>query len=198
MSLIDIVKPALRMAELPRRIHRMGGDDEYQDPADAPDIPDDNKEKTMAKDGFEQLLQFLKEDEAWHAPSDIAKKLGHARATTVLRLATLAKQKKIQAIGARRSLRYAALGVEKASPESIDRAIAAATERKPTKTKRRAGAKGAGDAARARRAEPRSEASFLVDDAGRVTVVGTDGTRVELTLPDTKRLATFIKSHAGK
>jgi hypothetical protein len=159
--------------------------------------PSKEKDDMKPKDHFEQIEQFLKDNEEWHAPADIAKKLGHARAGTVLRLATLAKQKKIQAAGKRRGLRYAALGVAQPSPANLAATIPAKDERKATSaTKRRAGAKAAGTAARERKMI--AAASFLVDDAGRVTVVGTDGARVELTLPDTKRLATFIKAHAGK
>jgi hypothetical protein len=81
-----------------------------------------------------------------------------------------------------------------AKPADIAIAPAEPTDKKPRK--RRARAQDEHAAAPARKTS--GEASFLVDDAGRMTVIGTDGARVELTLPDTKRLANFIKLHGGK
>lgn len=85
----------------------------------------------------------------------------------------------------------------KAKPRSkktgdSDAAIAApATDvGEKTKHKRRAGAKNVGNAARARKTN--GAASFAINDAGCVTVVGADGARVELSGPDTKRLEAFI------
>jgi hypothetical protein len=204
MNLLDTLKPASPIPtsheDLPRRTHRMGDDEPKKkrlaaiaaaaekQPARASPPP---KENNMPKDKFEKLEQFLKDNTTWHGPTDIAKALGQPRVGTLSRLATLAKQKKIQALGNRRGLRYAALGVEKPNGETT--VAAPATTAAPAPAPRRAGAKAAGKAARAQRDQPaRTEASFIVDDAGRVTVVGADGARVELTLPDTKRLAGFI------
>jgi hypothetical protein len=108
------------------------------------------------KDSFEKIETLLKDSEKWFAPVDVAKEIGSSRASTVIRLAMLAKQKKIQAMGARRSLRYAALGVAKPSPADLASTITPSNERKPAKTKRRAGAKGAGQAARARKRRRRA------------------------------------------
>jgi hypothetical protein len=49
-------------------------------------------------------------------------------------------------------------------------------------------------AKRARRANGATtrEAHFVVDEVGQVTIIAGDGAKIELTLPDTKRLAGFI------
>lgn len=67
----------------------------------------------------------------------------------------------------------------------------ATTTGKNRKLKRRAATKRAAPVA----ARPRSasgECSFAVNDAGCVTVTGVDGARIELSLPDTKRLEAFM------
>jgi hypothetical protein len=157
--------------------------------------PSQENNAMKPKDSFEKIETLLKDNEKWFAPIDVANETGSSRASTVIRLATLAKQKKIQATGARRSLRYAALGVARRR-----RRISLRRSRSRTSASRAAprGRKACRAAARAQSTERRAEASFLIDDAGRVTVVSTEGTRVELTLPDTKRLAAFIKAHAAK
>lgn len=44
-----------------------------------------------------------------------------------------------------------------------------------------------------RRPPPGAVASFVVDDAGRVSIVPAAGARIDLSIPDTKRLAAFLE-----
>jgi hypothetical protein len=92
--------------------------------------------KAPAKDKFELIVQYLEQHPKWLSPIEVADALKQSRTGTGTRLRAMAGEGKVQTVGNRRGLRYAALGLEEAPP-GASRSAAPAEPEPPAKKKRR-------------------------------------------------------------